>query len=354
MSQHHELSPSKFPAWAECPWFEPDTTERPDAVEGTAQHAALAASLNGDEDPEAQLTVEAREAVHWATNYVKVLANGGRLFTEHRVHYIAPDRFDPKGVSQVYYGTADVVILHGNYADVIDYKSGANTLDHRPQLAGYALALFSMRARLKTIRCHILYGRIREADTWTLSQAEAAAIVLPILYAHGNPSHPAVVCDYCFLCRKRAKCPALVAQVETVARAIGEDGLESKLAKPETFEDPEIVSKAMTLSKFVSIWAKAVRENATRLAQSGVDVPGYRLQKRCGRQSVTELYEAYNKSGLTLEQFFTACNLSLGKLAEAYAETFGLSKSQANEKIQDGLSGLVQQSPDSYSLVKKK
>ena len=178
--KHHELSPSKFPAWKGCPCFESDQTERADATEGTRQHAALAAMLEGKDLPEDELSPEAMEAVEWAADHVKTLAGDNRIRTESRVTYSARDSFARKGVSKVYHGTADAIVVRGNLADLVDYKSGGDDRDHRPQLAGYALALFSMRPRLKTVRCHVLYGRIRKVDTWSLSQPDAAGVVMPI------------------------------------------------------------------------------------------------------------------------------------------------------------------------------
>ena len=144
--QHHELSPSSFPAWAICPAFDSDNAEREDATEGTKQHEVLSKLLRAptDADPAAALAVlsdPAAEAVAWAAGYVRALAGGLTVLSEHHLTYTTPDAFALGGRSVVYFGTGDAIIIHppGNTADLIDYKSGANG-DHRAQLAGYALA----------------------------------------------------------------------------------------------------------------------------------------------------------------------------------------------------------------------
>ena len=108
---HHELSPSSFPAWALCPAFDSDPAEREDAAEGTAQHAALSALLSGKEAPLAALSPDACEAVQWAAQHVRTLAQGQdieaerRGFPRDRNHARRPDpggnpdRF-PRGGSQ--------------------------------------------------------------------------------------------------------------------------------------------------------------------------------------------------------------------------------------------------------------
>ena len=137
--------------------------------------------------------------------------------------------------------TADVMIVRGNLADLIDYKSGADDRDYRPQLAGYALALFSMRARLKTIRCHILYGRIRRTDCFTLTQADAAGIVLPILNSRRNPARNPSPCDYCTFCARRMTCTALTERVDALSTMNDWKEIGPALQEPSAHDDPQPV-----------------------------------------------------------------------------------------------------------------
>jgi len=350
---HHELAPSSFPAWTLCPCFESDPAERKDATEGTAQHAALSATLAGNEAPLMALAQEARDAVTWAAGYVRQLAGADAILTEHRVSFTAPDGFAPGGVSEVFHGTADAIVIHspGNLADLVDYKSGADDRDHRPQLAGYALALFSMRARLKTIRCHALYGRVRRVDSWALSPADAAGTVLPILDRRHDPARTPEACDYCCFCAARTTCPALVERVEAVAKVSEWADLAPAIREPGAITDPTIVAKALMLARFVSTWADAIRARATELAKGGAVLPGWRLQERRGAREVTDLNEAFTRSGLSPGQFVTACKLSLPKLADVYATAREMSKAVASREIETKLAGLIREATPSVSLV---
>lgn len=358
MNSHHELSPSKFPAWAQCPAFDSDQAERDDAIEGTRQHEALAAALAGNDAPTAALDPAAREAVVWALNHIRTLAQGHLIDPERRVAYTAPDTFASGGKSEVFYGTADAIIIHppGNLADLVDYKSGADDRDHRPQLAGYALALFSMRPRLKTVRAHCLYGRVSSVDSWPFTQAEAAAVVLPILDARRDPARcvPAA-CDYCGFCAHRATCPAITGQVEAVAKTTPAwDDLAPAIRDPGAITDPTMAAKALTLARFVATWADAIRARATELAKAGAILPGYRLQERRGAREVTDLASAMTRTGLPPGQFLGACKLSLPKLADVYGQAHTMPKAAAAREIETALAGLITEGKPIVSLVADK
>jgi hypothetical protein len=256
-------------------------------------------------------------------------------------------------VSEVFSGTADAVIIRGNMADLVDYKSGADDRDHRPQLAGYALALFSMRARLKTIRAHVLYGRVHLVDSFAMTQADAAGIVIPILDARRDPARrtPAA-CSYCGFCVHRTICPAITEQVEAVAKtAPSFDELAPAIRDPGAITDPTLAAKALTVARFVSTWADAIRARATQLAQGGAVLPGYRMQERRGSREVTDLDAARARTGLTAEQFVSACKVSLPKLSDVYATARGLSKAAASREIETTLSDLIREGTPSVSLV---
>ncbi len=356
---HHELAPSSFPAWALCPAFDSDPAEREDATEGTRQHTVLAALLRdewkgGEDCPTlAGLSPDAREAVTWAAGYVRTLAGGTAILTEHPVSFTAPDGFARGGVSEVFSGTADVLILRGNMADLLDFKSEADERNHRPQLAGYALALFSMRARLKTIRAHVLYGRVRRVDFWAMTQADAAGAVLPILDARRDPARrvPAA-CDYCGFCAHRITCPAITGQVEAVAHTAPTwEDLAPAIRDPAAITDPTLVAKALTVARYVSTWADAIRARATELAKGGAVLPGYRLQERRGAREVADPSEAFTRTGLTQGQFVSACKVSLPKLGDAYAVARGLSKAAAGRQVEAMLADLIREGPPTVSLV---
>jgi hypothetical protein len=261
-------------------------------------------------------------------------------------------------VAEVFSGTADAIIIHppGNLADLVDFKSGADDRDHRPQLAGYALALFSMRTRLKTIRAHVLYGRVRRADTWALTQADAAGTVLPILDARRDPARrvPAA-CDYCCFCAHRATCPALTGQVEAVARTAPTwEDLAPAIRDPAALSDPRLAAAALTVARYVQTWADAIRAKATELAKGGAALPGWRLQERHGAREVADIEAAFQRTGMPAADFLTACKLSLPKLGDAIAKARRLPKKQAAAEVETILADLIEERPPTLALVQSK
>lgn len=357
-TKHHHLGPSKFPAWKLCPCFESDPAPREDATEGTRQHAALESILRGGSgDSLADLSTDGAEAVQWAADYIRTLAGELPIQPETRLEYRAPDAFAQGGNSVLYHGTADAIIIRGtgNHADLIDYKSGADDFDHRPQLAGYALALFSMRTRLKVIRCHVLYGRVQHVDSWSLTQADAAAQVLPVIEAHQNPARQPSACAYCGMCAARATCPALTATAGTVAKA---EELEAEflpaLRDPSALTDPATASKALTLARQVSTWADGIRKAVTELAKDGTPVPGYRIQERKGSPDLIDPTEAAERLDLPALVFFQAGKWSIPKLADQYAKANGIPKSRARAEVEEKLSDILKPGRPSVSLVVEK
>jgi hypothetical protein len=352
--KHHHLGPSKFPAWKLCPCFESDPTPREDATEGTRQHAALESVLRGGPDPLAELSPDGAEAVQWAADYIRSLAGELPIQPETKLQYSTPDAFAEGGESVLFYGTADALIIRGtgDHADLIDYKSGADDHDHRPQLAGYALALFSMRKRLKAVRCHVLYGRVQHVDAWSLTQADAAAQVLPVIERHQDPDRQPAACAYCTMCAASATCPALLASAGTVASSQEMDaGILSVLMEPGALIDPATASKALTLARQVSTWADAVRKAVTDLAKEGARIPGYRIQERKGSPDLIDPTEAAERLNLPALVFFKAGKWSIPKLSDLYAEANGIPKSRARSEVEDMLSDIMKPGSPSVSLV---
>lgn len=72
---HHALSPSKFPAWEQCPCFEAGPTGEA-AEHGAKLHEHLARHLHGKPDPFDGLAPEDRESLEWAAEQIRELCEG--------------------------------------------------------------------------------------------------------------------------------------------------------------------------------------------------------------------------------------------------------------------------------------
>lgn len=344
-TQHHELSPSAFPAWKECPCFNSDHAERADASAGTAQHLVLAALLRGDGGLSAALPPDAREAVEWAARFIRDNAGSDGIETEVRLRHVGEDG------AELYFGTADVV----SGSTLYDFKSGDDSRDYTPQLAAYALARFDTLFDADVIRCFVLHGRIRKAKEFSFTREQAASIVEPIIAARRDPNRTPKPCDWCAFCADRITCPALIQRAVVIATR-REDFTGELPAEwhASSITCPRQMAKALNLARFVGDWADSVRHHATELAKSGVVIPGYRLQERRGPREVTDLAEAFNRTGLEPAVFVAACKLSLPKLADIYAGANGLKKAPAARELEAKLGDLIVEGKPTVSLVRER
>ncbi len=350
---HHALSPSKFPAWAECPCFEAGPVGEA-AERGAMLHERLARHLHGRPYPFAELASEDREAVEWAAETIRGLCEGmASGDVEERLTY----RRNGKG-KPVFFGTADVVAFDpdGYQATVIDFKSG-EPRDYRPQLAGYAAALMSEHPQIQTVVAWLLFGRHKKAWSYTFTREEAVGIVEGIIARRTDPERKPSPCDACSWCADRLTCPALVARAVVVAE--NREDWKGELPAEwhaSSITDPDQMARALTLARFVSEWADAVKHHATELAKAGTTIPGWKIQERRGRKEIADIAEAWGLIEDTLEQpvFLRCCSLSLPKLAEAVATVAGIPKARAEREVAERLAPVTVEGKPSFSLVRER
>jgi hypothetical protein len=347
---HHALSPSKFPAWEQCPCFESGPAGEA-AEHGGMLHERLARHLHGRGNPFEGLETEDRESLEWAAEQIRELCEGAASGgIEERLTY----RHKPKG-KPFFFGTADVVAYGpDNSAILIDFKSG-EVRDHRAQVAGYAAALMSEHPEVETVTAWLLFGRYRRAISHTFTRAEAVELVESIIARRTDPQRTPAPCDYCAWCAERMTCPALNARAVAVAEH-REDWRGELPAEwhASQITNPEQMARALTLAKFVTEWADAVKHHATELAKGGVEIPGFKLQERRGRKEISDIAEAWNLIEGTIEQpaFLRCCSLSIPKLADAVATAAGIPKARAEREVSERLAPVTIEGKPSVSLVK--
>jgi len=347
---HHNLSPSKFPAWEECACFESGPAGEA-AEHGGMLHQRLAMHLHGRGNPFADLAPEDRESLEWAADTIRELCEGAAAGgIEEKLTY----RTTPKGKPR-FYGTADIVAYGpDNSAILVDFKSG-EVRDHRAQVAGYAAAMMSTHPDVATVTAWLLFGRYRRAISHTFTREEAVAIVEAVIARREDPARTPEPCDYCAWCSSRMTCPALTARAVVIAEN-REDWRGELPAEwhASALTDPVQMARALALAKFVEEWADAVKHHATELAKGGVEIPGYKLQERRGRKEIADIAEAWNLIEGAIEQpaFLRCCSLSLPKLADALAAAGGIAKAAAEREVAGRLAPVTVEGKASVSLVK--
>ncbi len=347
--KHAALSPSKLDYWAECPCYEGKQDAGPAAQAGTNQHTYAETLLKGWAKPTAHelgLDLADKENCEWYVEYVKGTASG-----LHEIE-VSLELLDDD-FNQITFGTADFVA--GN--EIFDYKSDREERNHKLQMAAYALMLMR-RDGLATVTCHLCYGKLRKVVKHTFTQAEAWALIRPVMAERQNPDRKPMPCEYCGWCAAAESCPALVTTALEVARQYSDP--------PETFaawhasevSDPAVMSRMLTVARWVKAWADSVEQHAKTLAQSqGVMIPGYRLTERKGAREIVDLQKAFDlcsRNGLTQQAFLKVCSVTITKLEEVYAAAVGKSKAVSKRELNELLAECIKEKPGFAVLMKER
>jgi|TARA_R110000824_G_scaffold188939_6_gene370325 hypothetical protein len=241
-------------------------------------------------------------------------------------------RVEPKlELAGRYFGFADLV--SGEH--VFDLKSGGvlPSPGYRAQLAGYALAYMEESFRDYCV-CHELYIDAKYHRTYRLTWAEAKAIVDGILDAHLDKSSEPTACSYCKWCKHNLTCKALTEDIDD------EDMKDFDLSNPKE------LGEALHAARRFKVWCEAVEKEAKRQLQEGVEVDGWRLQNRKGREAVSILdahRELYGRMGS--DKFLACCSINISKLRKVWGESY-------NEDLP--VEDFIKRSKDTVAMVENK
>ena len=327
--------PSSLPAQSKSPKYEPNPTPTTATEAGTDRHLALSELLTGGKrDVYALLPEVDRSAVDWAAEYVRGIAGDQPILSETPVEVL-------RGADVVLRGTADVIVG----AHILDLKWVER--NYGEQQAAYALG--AMQAHnLMEMTIHLLFGESRRVVSYKLTRAEAEAFVYPVLDAVADPKVECRISEYCGWCKHNAYCKVRLKEINKIA-----DGYDLVRVEDLSVTSPEDLARALNLAKVASDWAEEVRAYCGQAAKDGLQIPGWTLKTRSGGREIApeRINEAFSRIGLPSEQFIKACKLSITGLAEALQET-GLSKREADARINERLSGLIRHKPASQYLAK--
>jgi len=213
--------------------------------------------------------------------------------------------FELSALSELYWGTADAVIIAPPVLYVADLKTGRGHAvpvrreDGRVnlQLGGYGLgALHSLPAGLAheitSIELVVVQPALGPPQRTVMTIAEVqdlAADLIEIAEASLDPSAPRIAGEHCRFCRASGDCPALRDKALFAAR------LEFYTPGAELVEGFPIPPAPSTLTTaelghvlegaaIIDEWLAAVRAHAKSLADKGEKIPGWKLVDKRGRR----------------------------------------------------------------------
>lgn len=329
VSGHAKLSPSGAYRWMRCPGSVRlcEGLESPDSaasLEGTFAHAVAAHALEFGVEPSADIQVvdgthtvtpEMVEHLKVYTDHVRtvLMLGGGTLHVEVPVALQLPDSVLPV------HGTADAVVIQNGELHVIDLKFGAGKFVevlNNEQLRIYALAVLdtmaeqAKAANVERITTTIVQPRNTGLDgeavrsaTYTLDELQTwrSKFLLPAVVAASIGNALCRPGDWCEWCPGSAKCHAFAARALEVAREVFQPipatAVAAPVLAPATPPEPsalpvESIASVLQHAHLFETWVKAVREEALRRAEAGVEIPGFKLADKWGNRVWTDEEQA--------------------------------------------------------------
>jgi hypothetical protein len=211
--------------------------------------------------------------------------------------------FELSALSELYWGTADAVIIAPPTLYVADFKTGRGVAvpvrreDGRVnlQLGGYGLgALHSLPAglaheitQIELVVVQPALGPPQRTIMTTAEVQDLAADLIEIAEAALDPSAPRIAGDHCRFCRAAGDCPALRERALSVAitefNKADDHGVIERLVAPPHLR-PEELGRVLEGADIIDEWLTAVRAHAKALADRGEEIPGWKLVDKRGRR----------------------------------------------------------------------
>jgi hypothetical protein len=206
--------------------------------------------------------------------------------------------FELSTLSELYWGTADAVIISPPTLYVADFKTGHHGIEiRRPdgrvnlQLGGYGLgALHSLPAGLAheitSIELCVVQPALGPPQRTIMTTAEVhdlAADLIEIAEAALMPDAPRHAGGHCKYCRAAGDCPALRERALVAARTEFTHTEDIVPPRPDRLTLLQL-SRVLEEADMVDQWITAVRVRAKSLADKGEEIPGWKLVDKRGRR----------------------------------------------------------------------
>lgn len=332
MGEHHEMSPSKYPALMGCIEFERDDRNRPESDMGTSVHQEIENDINGIAEAE---DYRAR----WACEQLRALAGESVIVPESKL-------MGTIGEVDGVFGTADAVFYDADGGmHIADFKTFSDgTTDYSMQLKGYAA--LSYRGVDGKVVFHVLHGGILKVETiestMKMCHDEVCELIRRKRSGDGRPT----INPFCRFCRKVAECRSTSGAVDLVSTSPVKFGM---LSLPEKLVLLDAVDKL----------SESIREQAKKMAglnggkiehldKDGNVLIRYEMKphnKPSKCEDICELASAMGSvvlmhkersgafsevpcKGLTPDEMIKVCSISKSGLVEAIRE-----KNKENNKV---------------------
>jgi hypothetical protein len=343
------------PASFDLERFAPPEEHREDAASGTRIHAVLgleadAGTLSMSELQTLEMCSEAAAKVIEEWNGGPGMVTPDQTLYERRLGLTAFGKVldvTPQATADfIFTGQADLILVKGDRALVLDYKTGrgdtAVAVDNA-QLAALAVLVW-LRYGVAEIRVAIVQpwaGKPTVADYNASSLAVAHEWLVASLDAAANSTPDDVRAGaWCKWCKAKAACPALrtlaLQTVEVLDSATAPQGDTQRAALFARAMElpPERLLGAYRGLAMVKLMTAAI-EGAFRARVTAGEMPGWTVETKPGNREVTDAQKAFAALaplGITDGDMLEAASVSITALEEAVRKRSGIA-SQTPKRI---------------------
>ena len=374
-------SASAFERLVECPpshqmAFGLDDTESAVAASGTRIHAVLAgeaemSTLSADEEQTHDMCKAQADdlIVQYISNPEVLTLKEVRLgLTQFGKVVVVKDG---ARIALRFTGQADVIIIDGTFALILDYKTGrgdtAAAVDNHQLMA--LAALVSMYRPIETAAVAIIQpwaGKptVAHYDTEALMLAQNT-MISTLSKAETSTSADAVAGDHCKWCKAKMHCAAFQSAALSVTDAINAESISGtdEQVKAQIFSrmgDHSSMSNEMLLRiqeggrKFME-WFLVAHDLELRKRIAAGEIDGYSLREKNGRRSVSDVTTVFSRlsaHGVTGDAFAAECSVPLGSVKTLIKQSTGAKGKALDNLVDEVLHGATEISKGSFEIVK--
>jgi len=263
------------------------------------------------------------------------------------------------------YGHVDHIILHGDKAELIDYKFAyGEYVADSPQFWAYSIGLWDAHPEVNEITVHVLLPFRGIIDRETYSREKdydrlSAQITAIIAAARRDDPSTYLTGAHCAWCARQASCPKLSSLALTIAGNYKSDELTlPPQYDPANITDPHVIALAKKAAPIMKSWAEKVDQRALQMRlEEPIEIPGFELAERKMPFKITDAQAAWVvvKDKITPEAFAACAEVSIGDLEKAIARTAKRGEmAKAKEHLRDALvDASAARSEGTYHFLKK-
>ena len=379
--RHGLPSASAFERLVECPPSHAmslgiEDTESAAAASGTRIHAVLAneadiSTLSSDEEQTHDMCkaqADALIAEHIISTDVITLTEV-RLGLTHFGRAVVVSNKAQQSLR--FTGQADLIIIDGSHALIIDYKTGrgdtADAVDNHQLMA--LAALVSLHKPITSATVAIVQpwaGKptVAQYDTETLRAAEAK-LISALNTAEQATTVNAVAGNHCKWCKAKMHCPAFQAVALSVTDSIVPESISGtdEQVKAQIFArmgDHTSMSNEMLIRiqeggrKFME-WFLVAHDLELRRRIAAGEITTHSLRERKGRRSVSDVTTVFSRlatHGVTGDAFAAECSIPLGSVKTLIKQSTGAKGKTLDNLVDEVLHGVTETSKGSMEIVK--